>query len=191
MDTNRVFIYNNFISAKACEKILGSLHKDNWVNSQTVEHTDGTIIETISNHRKSFNHYYIPDEISGIISKLETKLNKKYGIITSNLEDWQICKYYEGDYFDFHLDCGCWADSYSGERQKTIMIYIESSVKGGETYFRALNKRIKPKTGKLVLWNNLLPNGNCNHGMIHSGLPVIEGEKTILVTWERQRSFIY
>jgi prolyl 4-hydroxylase len=41
----------------------------------------------------------------------------------------------------------------------------------------------------LVAWNNLLPNGNCNHAMVHASLPVTAGSKTILTTWERERRY--
>jgi prolyl 4-hydroxylase len=43
--------------------------------------------------------------------------------------------------------------------------------------------------GRLLVWNNLLPNGNCNHAMVHAGLPVTDGSKTILTTWERERRY--
>jgi len=68
-----------------------------------------------------------------------------------------------------------------------VIIYLEPPQRGGETFFRALNYKIKPETGKLVIWNNLLPSGKPDYGMIHAGLPVLEGSKTILVTFERQR----
>jgi prolyl 4-hydroxylase len=191
MDSNTICVKNNFISSKICENILNELKDSEWVESQIVETKKEGFTESVSQSRKCFNYYSLPDYTVDKIKDIENKLSESYGVKIKNLEEWQICRYFEGGYYNFHLDCGCWANSPSGERQKTIMIYLESPLEGGDTYFRALNKKIKAKSGKLLLWNNLLPNGKCNHAMIHAGLPVNEGVKTILVTWERQKKFIH
>jgi hypothetical protein len=47
---------------------------------------------------------------------------------------------------------------------------------------------IRPVQGRLVVWNNLLPDGHCNYAMMHAGLPVKKGVKIILNTWIRQFS---
>jgi prolyl 4-hydroxylase len=101
-----------------------------------------------------------------------------------------MSRYRRGDIFDYHLDCGSWSEHPSGERRRTILIVIEAPLRGGATHFRALNQTIQPHLGRLVVWRNLLPTGNCNHAMIHSGRAVWQGQKTILTTWERERPFI-
>lgn len=114
----------------------------------------------------------------------------RFGIEPANLEPWQVTRYRCGETFDYHVDCGCWRDHPSGERKRTIMVYLQRPVRGGATHFRALNRTIHPLAGRLVVWYNLLPTGNCNHAMIHSSLPVRRGCKVILTTWEHQTRFV-
>ena len=100
-----------------------------------------------------------------------------------------MTRYAKGQGFDFHLDCGCWGQDVSGERKRTILLYLEKPAGGGTTYFRALNLEVQPVVGRLVVWNNLLPNGNCNHAMVHAGLQITAGSKTVLSTWEREKRY--
>ena len=46
-----------------------------------------------------------------------------------------------------------------GQRTWTTMIYLNDVEEGGETYFKYLNLKIKPKKGLLIGWNNLYING--------------------------------
>jgi prolyl 4-hydroxylase len=113
------------------------------------------------------------------------------GVELPNLEPWQVTRYLCGEAYDYHLDCGCWGDHPSGERKRTIMLYLQEPQSGGATHFRALNQTIEALAGRLLAWYNLLPNGNCNHAMIHSSLPVRRGCKMILTTWEHQTRFVH
>jgi len=76
-----------------------------------------------------------------------------------------------------------------GQRKKTALIYLNENFKGGETDFPKLNTRVTPKTGKLVVWDNLDDQGNPLKDSLHAGLPVTEGTKYIVVIWIRERSF--
>jgi prolyl 4-hydroxylase len=107
-----------------------------------------------------------------------------------SLEPWQMIRYRRAGAYDYHLDCGAWSGHPSGERAQTVMLILEQPKRGGATHFRALARTIRPLAGRLVVWRNLLPNGACNHAMIHSGRPVWQGRKTILITWERQHPYI-
>ena len=120
------------------------------------------------------------------LNDLSGTLRSMLGVRPQNLEPWQVTRYTNGQWFDFHLDCGCWRDDASGERKRSVLLYLETPKRGGTTVFRGLNLTVRPVVGRLVVWNNLLPNGNCNHAMVHASLPVTEGNKTILTTWERE-----
>jgi prolyl 4-hydroxylase len=130
-----------------------------------------------------------PAWMARCLDDLAETLRCSLGIRPRNLEPWQVTRYIKGQWFDFHLDCGCWYDHPSGERKRSVLLYLETPKRGGTTVFRALNVEVKPAAGRLVVWNNLLPNGNCNHAMVHASLPVTEGSKTILTTWERERRY--
>jgi prolyl 4-hydroxylase len=58
---------------------------------------------------------------------------------------------------------------------------------GGATRFRATGKTIQPEAGKLLAWNNLLPDGRPNPATLHQGMKVRKGTKYVLTKWFRQR----
>ena len=127
------------------------------------------------------------DELNECLAKIEDRLAILLRTSRDRFEEWQATQYQPGDHFDYHVDCGNWAGSSAGERRRSMILYVEAPAEGGQTRFRALNRTIEPAAGRLLVWNNLLPSGKCNFAMIHAGLPVRSGCKTVFVSWERER----
>jgi prolyl 4-hydroxylase len=67
------------------------------------------------------------------------------------------------------------------------MIYLNRPEDGGATRFKEIGKTIQPETGKLILWNNLLPDGMPNGATLHQGMKVRRGTKYVLTQWFRER----
>jgi len=84
---------------------------------------------------------------------------------------------------DFYLHC-----AETGQRTWTAMIYLNRPEEGGATSFKTIGKTVQPETGKLIAWNNLLPDGSPNPATLHQGMKVRRGTKYILTKWFRQRS---
>ena len=57
-----------------------------------------------------------------------------------------------------------------------ISIYLNDVKEGGETEFLHFSKRVKPKTGRIVIWPAGFP-------YVHRGNPPLSGEKYILTSW--------
>jgi hypothetical protein len=55
-------------------------------------------------------------------------------------------------------------------------IYLNDVEEGGETEFLHFSKRVKPKTGRIVIWPAAFP-------YLHRGNPPLSGEKYILTSW--------
>ena len=66
------------------------------------------------------------------------------------------------------------------------MIYLNQPEEGGATRFKEMERPIQPEAGKLLLWNNLLPDGSPNGATLHQGMKVRRGTKYILTQWYRQ-----
>jgi len=90
--------------------------------------------------------------------------------------------YFEPDGRDFQHYCG-----RSGNRTWTLMVYLNEPGAGGATRFTRIDKIIQPETGKLVAWNNRLPDGRGNAITIHHGMKVRAGTKYIITKWYRER----
>jgi prolyl 4-hydroxylase len=185
LDEYNLVVVDHVLPMAWCERIVGNALRGIWAPS-TVAYGQRS-----RTGRKSLTlrHGEYPAWMMRCLGNLAARLQGMLDIRPQNLEPWQITRYTKGQSFDFHLDCGCWGDDASGERKRTVMLYLEAPKSGGTTLFRALNVEVRPVVGRLLVWNNLLPNGNCNHAMVHAGLPVTDGSKTILTTWERERRY--
>ncbi|GGI84084.1 hypothetical protein GCM10007973_20770 [Polymorphobacter multimanifer] len=116
------------------------------------------------------------------------------GLEQTHCEPLQGQRYAEGQEFKAHTDTftpdglgyieHC---TVSGQRTWTGMIYLNMPEAGGATRFKKLDKTFQPEQGKLLAWNNLLPNGLPNPLTLHQGMPVRRGVKYIITAWFRER----
>jgi prolyl 4-hydroxylase len=90
--------------------------------------------------------------------------------------------YFEPGGMDFERFCG-----RSGNRTWTLMVYLNEPKAGGATRFTKVDKLIQPETGKLLAWNNRLPDGTLNPATIHHGMKVRAGTKYIITKWYREK----
>ncbi len=90
--------------------------------------------------------------------------------------------YFEPDGLDFAQYCGV-----TGNRTWTAMVYLNEPAAGGATRFKLIDKTVQPETGKLLAWNNRLPDGRVNPATLHAGLKVRSGVKYIITKWFRER----
>ena len=61
-------------------------------------------------------------------------------------------------------------------RAFVFSIYLNDVEEGGETEFLHFSKRVKPKTGRIVIWPAAFP-------YVHRGNPPLSGKKYILTSW--------
>ena len=124
------------------------------------------------------------------IADIDERICKMLGINSAYSETIQG-QYYEvgqefkahTDFFDPHeFDTHCLK---FGQRSYTVMIYLNDVKKGGETKFKRVDKTFKAEAGKVVLWNNLNPDGTTNMHTLHQANPVEEGFKAVITKWFR------
>jgi len=65
---------------------------------------------------------------------------------------------------------------YDSKRAFVFSIYLNDVEEGGETEFLHFSKRVKSKTGRIVIWPAAFP-------YLHRGNPPLSGEKYILTSW--------
>ena len=92
--------------------------------------------------------------------------------------------YFEPASADYPAHCG-----HAGQRTWTAMVYLNRPAAGGATRFRHIDKIVPAEAGKLLCWNNLLPDGRVNFMTLHQGMKVRAGAKYIVTKWFRQRSW--
>jgi prolyl 4-hydroxylase len=184
--------WDDFVSDKDCALLCSELRSAYWRPSLTYQkQPDGQYINILTEFRVSETAHeeWFSTELKDMLRKIELRIQKYYGVASSFLEQWQATDYCPNGKFDYHLDAGYWANHFAGERLHTFLLYLNTPQKGGGTDFRALDVYVPAHTGRLLVWNNLFPDGECDGRMIHSATPLLKGKKTTLVTWERQKMY--
>lgn len=136
------------------------------------------------------------DPAHPLVARVQQRLSQLTGIPLPHAEPLQGQRYAPGQEFRPHTDSfnPGGADYFmhcaeAGQRSWTAMIYLNQPEDGGATRFKAIGKTIQPETGKLLLWNNLLPDGSPNGATLHQGMKVRRGTKYVLTQWYRQHPF--
>ena len=127
------------------------------------------------------------------VGQVDAKIAALLGLPLDASEPIQGQRYAPGQEFRAHTDTfepGGY-DFYlhtaeRGQRTWTAMIYLNEPEDGGATRFKTIGKTIQPERGKLLAWNNLLPDGRPNPATLHQGMKVRRGTKYILTKWFRQ-----
>ena len=128
------------------------------------------------------------------VAEVDRKITELLGLPPENGEPIQGQRYAPGQEFKPHTDTfepGGY-DFYlhtarGGQRTWTAMVYLNEPEDGGATRFKAIGKTIQPESGKLLAWNNLLPDGEPNPATIHHGMKVRRGTKYVLTKWFREQ----
>src|SRR4051794_5414614 len=134
------------------------------------------------------------DSTDPVVSKVERKIADLLGLPLEHGEPLQGQRYAPGQEFRPHTDTfnpGGYDflvhTARGGQRSWTAMIYLNQPDEGGATRFKTIGKTIQPQTGKLLTWNNLLPDGTPNPATLHQGMKVRRGTKYVLTKWFRQQ----
>lgn len=130
------------------------------------------------------------------VKEIEAMLTALSGIDPAFGEPLQGQRYEAGQEFKAHTDYfapdGRDYERFcarSGQRTWTYMVYLNDVAAGGATRFKLLDKTFRPEAGKLLCWNNRLPDGGVNHATLHHGMKVRKGVKYVMTKWYREREW--
>lgn len=98
--------------------------------------------------------------------------SKEYSISVTQSESLNLLKYEPGQKYDFHFDT-----DWTYYRTVSVLVYLNpSEYEGGETHFKHFDLKVKPEKPSIVIFPS-------NYSYLHSALPVVSGEKFIVVSW--------
>lgn len=133
----------------------------------------------------------------GIVGQIDNRIADLLGIPRENAETMQGQRYAPNQQFRAHCDYFQEGAVYwdrmvelGGQRTWTAMIYLNDVDEGGATWFPRAGVRFKPKKRLMVIWNNMLPDGNPNFDTLHEGTRVVTGQKYIITKWFRENAWI-
>ena len=130
------------------------------------------------------------------VAEVEARITALTGLAPAYGEPLQGQRYAVGQEFKGHTDYfepqGADYERYcgvAGNRTWTVMIYLNEPRAGGATRFKAIDKIIRPETGKLLAWSNRRPDGSLNPATLHQGMKVRAGVKYVITKWYREREW--
>ena len=185
---NFIGVYDNYITVEECNKAIklyedqnkfnNTINRIGFENSSVLQKQDQQFfaIENnldvwweklktmIINFEMAFKHY-----------SENTGANNAYDGISFHFTQLKLQKTLPTEgYHVWHIEHGKGFDNEP--RAFAFSIYLNDVEDGGETEFLHFSKRVKPKTGRIVIWPAAFP-------YLHRGNPPLSGEKYILTSW--------
>ena len=174
----------NFLTNEECDKII-ELSKGNMFSSKVYSQNE----DLYDNKIRISQQCWLNDDNS-FIKKLTDKIKSYTNMNNNYSEQLQVVNYKPGGFYKPHYDACVGNESTcermnkeEGPRYLTVLIYLNDNFEGGETIFPIINKSVKPKKGKAVIFQNVDDNGNIINQALHGGEPVKNGEKWIANKW--------
>ncbi len=182
-DAVEMYYVNGFLNTKECQHLI-MLIRENRQRSTTTD-------EGVSQFRTSTTCAL--DTLSdGIVDDIDRRICQYLGIDQKQSEPIQGQWYEVGQQFKAHTD---YFDPSSpsfeqhigdrGQRSWTFMIYLNTTRKGGSTYFSMLGMDFLPRAGTALIWNNRDASGAPNPSTVHHGTKVQAGYKAVITKWFR------
>jgi prolyl 4-hydroxylase len=180
-----LFIKRQFLSPEECEAVIALIETNR---------RPSTIADDMGDPSFRTSETCDLDGSDPAVRTVEDRILALTGLDPVHGEPMQGQRYAEGQEFKLHTDyfepTGMDFTRYcaiAGQRTWTVMIYLNEPKAGGATRFKRIDKTVQPETGKLLAWNNLLPDGRVNPDTLHHGMKVRAGTKYIITKWFREK----
>lgn len=197
----RAFIYHNFLTPKECLYLIHqaapAMVKSTVVDAATGGSKDSRV--------RTSSGTFLRRGQDEVIRKIEQRIADFTFIPVSHGEGIQVLHYQKGQKYEGHYDY--FHDTVNtkngGQRIATLLMYLSDVDSGGETVFPATdadpNKpgwndlsacgkggvSVRPKRGDALLFWSMKPDASVDAKSLHSGCPVIEGNKWSATKWMR------
>lgn len=176
-----VSIYDNAVSTEDCEKMIYVIEE---LNNKHLMFQDEAVKHRIDQKAENLSQDY---SLQAWSSLGKTFFNSITDYVSSYMEQYTILKQdkfllYDikvkkipigGGFHAWHYENG---SLLSASRSFVVQLYLNTIAEGGETEFLYVNKRVKAKQGRLIIF----PAGYTH---THRGNPPIGQDKYIITSW--------
>lgn len=187
---------NNLLTKDECKDLI-EFGKNKGLQESNVLSYESSTGTQVNNKYRDSKTVWLGDEEHPIAKQLSEYSEKITGIPIENQETLQIAYYQPNGKFNEHYDACAYDDkeycermnNHAGQRRSTLLVYLNDDYEGGETEFVDIGLKIKPETGKAILFWNTDDNENILLKSKHRGNPVLNGEKWICTKWSHARKY--
>lgn len=184
-ESPRIEVIDDFASAEECAHIIELARGD--MGNASIINADGESVE--NNLRRTANIGWVYTDQTKTVRAMVQRAATAAGLPAKNCERIQVVHYEPGGKYTPHLDTYKPDPSnahyrMAGQRLKTGLLYLHEPGKGGATSFPKAKAKVKPKVGRLALFDLVEP-GTAEPDLkaVHAGTPVWSGEKWVCNFW--------
>ena len=187
-DKIEMFTVSDFLDDQECNDLISAIRQRQEPSKTAMEERT----HEVRTSRSCF--FQKNDEQCPLANEITLRIAKLLGINPSYAEALQGHIYTPNQDYKHHTDFfppgtetyDKYAnDEVGGQRTWTVLVYLNDVEEGGITEFGEAGISVKPRKGKIVFWNNLLPSGTPNQFTVHQGKPPRSGDKIVLTQWFR------
>ena len=187
----RIFRLPHFLSDQECDEII-SLGKPQLEPSKIIDDEADNDQGVLFAGRTSMGMFFAKNSSDTVIRDVERRISKLTMIPEEHGEEVQLLHYEPGgefvphyDFFDPTTAAGRAYLRSGGQRLVTVILYLNTPEKGGETVFPEAGVRVVPEKGSALIFYDCTPSGELDEKTLHTGAPVLAGEKWIATKWLR------
>ena len=141
----------------------------------------------VSQIRTSSGMFFDENE-NPLITEIEKRISSLMHLPVEHAEGLQVLHYEPGQEFKAHFDYfGQNHPSSNNNRISTLVTYLNDVEEGGATTFPNLGIVNIPTKGSAVYFEYFYNDQETNELTLHSGEPVIRGEKWVATQWMRKK----
>ncbi|WP_140426783.1 2OG-Fe(II) oxygenase [Acidovorax sp. Root267] len=186
-----VVLLDGFLSPQECADIV-ALARDRVVDSAVM----GEKADVVDSEVRSSRDTSLSSSVADLITIIESRVEELVSWPVDHMEELSVVRYGPGekflphwDYFDeASLSNHDHALAAGGQRVGTVVLYLSDVARGGATSFAFAGLDVRPKQGSALYFTYRMPDGSMDPASLHSGEPVLEGEKWIATLWLREKA---
>lgn len=164
-----------------CRKVVDRVTRlDEWEPAQVRETDSDGRSESFAHPEVRSTSIFVSEQAEDVCrpfdfamkATLQPLIKQVWKIDLAEHSGTQILRYGPADHYVPHQDTGPGFES----RYFSVVCYLNDNFLGGETSFPGCGYTAKPKTGRAIIFPSYY---------LHGSVPVIRGEKFVIVSWLR------
>ncbi len=190
MTEPHVVVFGGLLDAAECDELV-ALARERLERSETVALATGG--SEVNASRTSEGMFFARGE-NRLVARIEARIAALLCWPVENGEGLQILRYRPGaeykphyDYFDPAQPGTANVLRRGGQRLATLVMYLNTPLRGGATTFPDVGFEVMPARGNAVYFGYDRPHPDTR--TLHGGAPVLEGEKWVATKWLREGRF--
>jgi len=188
----RIFTVDDFLSLAECAHFQ-------WLASPNLE-AAGSTHDRLSGEQTAFNGSAAilrGPLCDPVVRNIERRIAAGFSLPASHVEPLSILRYESGHRYAPHVDYFD-ADRFAynerigdlaGQRVASFLVYLRAPAAGGETHYLEIDRKVQGRERMALCHFNCDESGAPDPATLHTGTPVVSGEKWLARTTLREKPF--